>query len=158
PAGRAPASRSSRAGAAAVRPSISPGPRPHERSRMHPRNYRLKFPEPAPAEPARELPGSSATPSVLRVRPASPPPKGPGTQPALRLEPRELWVAAHVPQLSLLAVRVPGEIRTLVVVDPEDHHQRIIDVDEAAQGAGVRPGMTLGAALAAVPHIEPRPR
>ncbi len=67
-------------------------------------------------------------------------------------------MAAHVPQLALLAVRVPGETRALVVVDPEDHHQRIIDADDAAQSAGVRPGMTLGAALAAVPHIEPRPR
>jgi protein ImuB len=129
---------------------------------MHPRSYRLKFPEPAPAGPADHFPGSSATPSVLRVRPASPPPKGPPEGPtgqaALELEPRELWVAAHLPQLALLALRRPDDTRPLVVVDPDDHNQRIVDADARAQAAGVRVGMTLGAALAAVPDIEPRAR
>lgn len=125
---------------------------------QHPRSYRLKFPEPAPSESGHGLPGSSATPSVLRVRPASPPPKGPDSQAALALEPRELWIAAHLPQLALLALRVPGESVPLVIVDPEDHHQRIIDADARAQAGGVRIGMTLGAALAAAPRIEPRQR
>jgi len=115
---------------------------------MHPRSYRLSFP----------LPGSSATPSVLRVRPASPPPKGPGQQAAFKLEPRELWVAAHLPQLALLALRRPGDTRPLVIVDSEERSQRIVDADAQAQAAGVRPGMTLGAALAAAPDIEPRAR
>jgi protein ImuB len=115
---------------------------------MHPRSYRLSFP----------LPGSSATPSVLRVRPASPPPKGPGQQAAFKLEPRELWVAAHLPQLALLALRRPDDTRPLVVVDSDDHHQRLVDADARAQAAGIRPGMTLGAALAAAPDIEPRAR
>jgi protein ImuB len=120
---------------------------------MHPRAYRLVFPEP----------GQRRTPSVLRVRPAAPPPSGPGPegQAALALESRELWIAAHVPQLPLLALladekSVPGA--PLVVVDPADHHQRILDADERALAAGVRLGMTLGAALAAAPRIEPRPR
>ena len=129
---------------------------------MHPRSYRLRFPEPAPAESDNSLPGSSATPSVLRVRPASPPPKeppkGPGQQAALTLEPRELWIAAHLPQLALLALRIPGESTPLVVIDPDDLHQRIIDADARAQAEGVRLGMTLGAALAAAPGIEARPR
>jgi len=120
---------------------------------MHPRAYRLVFPEPKPRR----------TPSVLRVRPAAPPPSGPGPegQAALALEPRELWIAAHVPQLPLLALRAGskgGETAPLVVVDPADHHQRIIDADDNAQAAGVRIGMTLGAALATAPRIEPRPR
>jgi protein ImuB len=84
----------------------------------------------------------------------------------LALQPRELWIVAHVPQLSLLALRVPDAAaprakpwaKPLVVVDPEDHHQRIIDMDAAAAAAGVRLGMTLGAALAAAPGIDPRPR
>jgi protein ImuB len=96
------------------------------------------------------------------VRPASPPPKGPpegpGGQTALELQPRELWVAAHVPQLALRALRRSDDTRPLVIVDPEDHHQRILDADAPAQAAGIRPGMTLGAALAAAPDIEPRPR
>jgi protein ImuB len=69
-----------------------------------------------------------------------------------------LWVAAHVPQLSLVALRTADAKAPQVVIDPEDHHQRIIDADARAQEAGVRPGMTLGAALAAAPQIEPRPR
>ena len=146
PARRAPDA-SSRAAAAAVCPSMSPGPRPrHELVMQHPRSYRLNFP----------ILGRSATPSVLRVRPASPPPKGPDSQAALKLEPRELWVAAHVPQLALLALRRPGTRAPLVVVDSDDHNQRIIDADAQAQAEGVRPGMTLAAALAAAPHIEPR--
>jgi protein ImuB len=119
---------------------------------MHPRSYRLAFPE-----PAQSLPGSSATPSVLRVRPASPPPKGPGSQTALVLPPRELWVAAHVPQLPLLALRTPSQSTPLVVVD-EARNPRIVDADSKAQAAGVRIGMTLGAAFAAAPHLDARPR
>jgi protein ImuB len=68
-----------------------------------------------------------------------------------------LWVAAHVPQLALLAVRQANEGAPLVVVD-QDHNPRVIDADARALEAGVRPGMTLGAALAAAPDIEPRPR
>lgn len=125
---------------------------------MHPRSLRLEFPEPVPSESDNGFSGSGATPSVLRVRSASPPPRGPDSQAALALEPRELWIAAHVPQLPLLALRLRGETGSLVVLDPEDHHQRIIEAGESARAAGVRIGMTLGAALAAAPGIEPRPR
>jgi protein ImuB len=119
---------------------------------MHPRAHRLIFPEALPDT----SPGSSATPSVLRVRPASPPPTGPGSQAALDLEPRELWIAAHVPQLSLLAVSAGTQAVPLVVLD--DAHSRVIDADARAAAAGVRAGMTLGAALAAAPDIDARPR
>jgi len=127
---------------------------------MHPRAYRLVFPEPKPAK----------APSVLRVRPAPPPPSGPGPfdQSALAFEPRELWVAAHVPQLPLAAWRAavargPSSMPAfsaapLVVLDPEDRNQRVIAADERAEAAGVHAGMTLGAALTAAPDIEPRPR
>ena len=82
---------------------------------MHPRAYRLVFPDPGPKK----------TPSVLRVRPASPPPRGPGpedNQAALALEPRELWIAAHVSQLPLAALRSPARAAPLVVIDPDDHN------------------------------------
>ncbi len=125
---------------------------------MHPRAYRLVFPEPKPVK----------APSVLRVRPVPPPPSGPGPsdQAALALEPRELWIAAHVPRLPLAALRAAspaapasaGAAAPLVVLDPEDRNQRIIAADERAEAAGVYAGMTLGAALAAAPGIEPRPR
>jgi hypothetical protein len=44
-----------------------------------------------------------------------------------------------------------------VVLD-EARNPRVVDADERAQAAGVRPGMTLGAALAAAPQIDARPR
>ena len=101
----------------------------------------------------------SAAPSVLRVRPAPPPPTGPGSegQAALELDPRELWVAAHVPHLSLHALPAGESGAPLVVLD-EARNPRIIGADEKAQSAGVRVGMTLGAALATAPDIDARPR
>jgi protein ImuB len=66
-----------------------------------------------------------------------------------------------VPQLPVLALlwgSRGAQAAPLVVVDPEDHHQRIIDAHQNAQAAGVRIGMTLAAALAVAPGIEPRPR
>ena len=100
-----------------------------------------------------------AAPSVLRVRPAPPPPTGPGSpgQAALALDPRELWIAAHVPQLSLLALPASSSTAPLVVLD-EARNPRVIDADARAQAAGVRPGMTLGAALATAPDIDARVR
>ena len=99
-----------------------------------------------------------AAPSVLRVRPAPPPPTGPGSEPAFEIEPRELWVAAHVPGLPLAALHSPGRQAPLVVVDGEDRNQRVIAAQPRALAEGVRIGMTLGAALAAVPGIDAQPR
>src|SRR3982751_5526987 len=101
----------------------------------------------------------SAAPSVLRVRPAPPPPTGPGSegQVALALDPRELWIAAHVPHLSLRALPAGLPGAPLVVLD-EARNPRIIDADTEALAEGVRVGTTLGAALAAAPHIDARPR
>jgi protein ImuB len=118
---------------------------------MHPRSYKLVFPEPK----------VSRAPSVLRVRPVPPPPSGPGPsdQAALALEPRELWVAAHVPRLPLVALQaVAATAGPLVIIDADDRNQRVIAVDPRAEAAGVRPGMTLSAALTAAPAITPRPR
>jgi protein ImuB len=123
---------------------------------MHPRSYKLVFPEPK----------APTAPSVLRVRPAPPPPSGPGPsdQAALALEPRELWIAAHVPRLPLLALQagdcasMAPSVAPMVVMDADDRNQRVIAVDARAEAAGVRLGMTLGAALTAAPGITPRPR
>lgn len=120
---------------------------------MHPRSMRLKI-EPDLFEPGVER----AAPSVLRVRPAPPPPTGPGSQSALALEPRELWIAAHVPSLPLLALHSAARQAPLVVVDVEDRNQRVIAADAKAVAEGVRVGMTLGAALAMAPAIDPVPR
>lgn len=124
---------------------------------MHPRSMRLII-EPDLFEPGVER----ATPSVLRVRPASPPPagppKGPGTETALAPEPRELWIAAHVPGLPLAALHSAQRRAPLVVVAAEERNQRVIAADARAAAAGVRAGMTLGAALAAAPDIDAQPR
>jgi protein ImuB len=69
-----------------------------------------------------------------------------------------LWIAAYVPQLPLAALRSSARAMPLVVIDPEDHNRCIVDADPEAQAAGVRPGMTLGAALAAAPGIDAQPR
>jgi protein ImuB len=69
-----------------------------------------------------------------------------------------LWIAVHVPQLPLLALQSAQQVLPLVVIDTDDHHQRVIEADEKALAAGVRIGMTLGAALAAAPRIDPRSR
>jgi protein ImuB len=116
----------------------------------HPRAHRLVFPDPKPV----------ATPSVLRVRPVPPPPSGPGPsdQAALAFEPRELWVAAHLPRLPLAALRSTAGGAPLVVLDTESRSPRVIAADARAEAAGVRSGMTLAAALAAVPDIDARPR
>jgi protein ImuB len=100
------------------------------------------------------------------VRPVPPPPSGPGPsdQAALALETRELWVAAHVPQLPLAAWQAQRSAEAangkalLVVIDPDDRNQRVLAAEARAQAQGVCVGMTLGAALAAAPDIEPRPR
>jgi protein ImuB len=119
---------------------------------QHPRAHRLVFPEP-------KVP---AAPSVLRVRPVPPPPSGPGPsdQAALALEPRELWIAVHVPRLPLVALHATAGPMSapLVVLDAEDRNQRVLAADARAEAAGVQAGMTLGAALAAAPDIEPRAR
>jgi protein ImuB len=95
------------------------------------------------------------------VRPVPPPPSGPGPsdQAALAFEPRELWVAAHVPRLPLLALMAgrPVSQSPLVLLDTENN-QRVVATDERAEAAGVCVGMTLSAALAAAPGIDPRPR
>jgi len=116
---------------------------------MHPRSMRLIIEADRPVE---------RVPSVLRVRPAPPPPTGPGSQAALALEPRELWIAAHVPGLPLAALHSTARAASLVVVDADDRNQRVVAADARALAAGVRVGMTLGAALAAAPGIDPQPR
>ena len=68
-----------------------------------------------------------------------------------------------MPQLPLLAIATAESgaatsSAPLVVVDAADRNPRIIDADANAQAAGVRVGMTLGAAFALVPHLDARPR
>lgn len=61
-----------------------------------------------------------------------------------------------MPDLSLCALHSAARAGPLVVLDPAS--SRVIAAAPRAAAAGVRTGMTLGAALAAVPDIDPRPR
>ena len=79
---------------------------------MHPRAFRLVFPDPGPEG------------------------EGPGNQAALAFEPRELWIAAYVPQLPLAALRSSARAMPLVVIDPDDHNRCIVDADPEAQPHG----------------------
>ncbi|MEO8018655.1 MAG: DNA polymerase Y family protein [Pseudomonadota bacterium] len=62
-----------------------------------------------------------------------------------------------MPQLSLLAVWPGAGQKPLVVLDGA-RNPRIVDADSKARSAGVRIGMTLGAAFAAAPHLDARTR
>ncbi len=119
----------------------------------------------------RELPfespvRESAAPSVLRVRPAPPPPTGPGEgAPSLAPEAAELWAALHVRGLAsaaLLAAISAGELPPLTgplaIIDGSDRTQRVLQIDPAVRRQGVQRGMSLAAALAIAPQIDARPR
>ncbi|HUQ09433.1 MAG TPA: DNA polymerase Y family protein [Steroidobacteraceae bacterium] len=63
-----------------------------------------------------------------------------------------------MPRLPLAALQTTAGAAPLVVTDAEDRNQRILCADPRAEAAGVHEGMTLGAALAILPDIDPRPR
>jgi protein ImuB len=74
---------------------------------------------------------------------------------------RELWLAAHLPALSLEALAWPAtvsDMRPRAVFELHDRTQLIVAADEAAQRAGARAGMSATAALALVPQLETRAR
>ncbi|HTT00813.1 MAG TPA: DNA polymerase Y family protein [Steroidobacteraceae bacterium] len=98
--------------------------------------------------------------SALRVPQAPSVAAAPGTS-------RELWIAAHLPQLALEALRrEPAGISAaskaqpapLAIIELEGRAQYVIAVDEQAARAGVRPGMSLAAAMALAPHLVTQPR
>jgi protein ImuB len=94
-------------------------------------------------------------------------------RPALRLIPhsplaqlhaptRELWIGAHLPQLALEAL---GEARgrdisarPIAVAELQGRAQYIAAASGPAVRAGVRPGMSVAAAMALVPHLLVKPR
>ncbi|HEY2591481.1 MAG TPA: DNA polymerase Y family protein [Steroidobacteraceae bacterium] len=121
-----------------------------------------------PARPQRPTPGSAPlTRSTRRVV----------SRTALRieqqralplLEPRELWIGAHLPQLALEAlVQLEEEARVLephappqplAVAELQGSAQCIVAASEQAASAGVRAGMSLAAALALAPQLAVRTR
>jgi protein ImuB len=84
------------------------------------------------------------------------------------LEPRELWIGAHLPQLALEALMQPEEetrvlephapAQLLAVAELQGSAQCIVAANEQAASAGVRAGMSLAAALALAPQLAVRTR
>jgi protein ImuB len=72
-------------------------------------------------------------------------------------EARELWIGAHLPWLPVEALGPPAE-SPRAIVELQGQTQFVVAVCERAEHWGVRPGMSLAAALALVPHLETRSR
>ena len=72
-------------------------------------------------------------------------------------EARELWIGAHLPWLSIEALGPPSELPR-AIVELQGQTQFVAAVCEQAARWGVKPGMSLAAALALVPQLEIRPR
>ena len=92
------------------------------------------------------------------VQQRGPTDRGPDRVPAARSRPRELWLAIHLPELLLDSLRdamqaVPGQ-PPVAVVDLERNGKVVRACDARVHAAGVRPGMSINAALALVPELH----
>ncbi len=93
------------------------------------------------------------------VRPAAP-------AVVLREAPRELWIGVHLPRLPVEALGAvatkqatkQGRVAPRAVVELQGQTQYIVTLCERAERLGVRPGMSLAAALALVPGLDTRPK
>lgn len=75
---------------------------------------------------------------------------------APRVEPRELWIGAHLPWLAVEAFGPSREVR--VIVELQGQSQFVVSVCDRAEHWGIRPGMSLAAALALMPTLEIKSR
>jgi protein ImuB len=68
----------------------------------------------------------------------------------------ELWCALHLPALCLEAVREPASAAATPcgVIEPQAGAPRLVAIDDVAAGCGVRPDMSLAAALAVCPVLR----
>jgi protein ImuB len=72
-------------------------------------------------------------------------------------EARELWIGAHLPWLPVEALG-PASESPRAIVELQGQTQFVVALCERAARWGIRPGMSLAAALALVPHLETQPR
>lgn len=100
----------------------------------------------APRVPAHV---AAHAPSVSSF-PLAPPP----SQEALAFEPRELWVALHLPWLEIEALQQTARDVPRAIVELQGQTQYVVAACERAQRFGVRRGMGMAAALALVPDLE----
>ena len=72
---------------------------------------------------------------------------------------RELWLALHWPTLAFEALQDEfTSAAPRVVLDSAERHARVLLTDERAARLGIRPGLTLAAALALAVELETRVR
>jgi protein ImuB len=76
---------------------------------------------------------------------------------AARAEARELWIGVHLPWLAVEALGPRAEVPR-AIVDLQGQTQYVVAACERAEQWGIRPGMSLAAALALVPYLETKPR
>lgn len=76
---------------------------------------------------------------------------------ALLAKPKELWIAVHLPWIPLEALVAP-QLQPIAVVELIARAQYVVAADPLARQGGVRPGMTLAAALVLVPELQAKPR
>jgi len=69
-----------------------------------------------------------------------------------------LWAALRFPDLSLQLYLRGGEFHGPMVVQDDAHRPRVLSCNEAAQKAGIRPGMFVSAAHALVSQLHVRTR
>ncbi len=69
-----------------------------------------------------------------------------------------LWAALRFPDLSLQLHLRGGDFRGPMIVQEAGHRPRVLSGNEAAQKAGVKPGMPVSAAHALVPQLHVRTR
>jgi len=74
-----------------------------------------------------------------------------------RVEARELWIGMHLPWLAVEALG-PSTGVPRAIVELQGQTQYVVAMCERAEHWGVRPGMSLAAALALVPHLDIQPR
>jgi len=72
-------------------------------------------------------------------------------------EPRELWIGLHLPHLPVEALGASGDVPR-AVLEMKGQTQFITAMCERAESFGVRPGMSMAAALALIPHLQMQPR
>src|SRR5258708_3387855 len=98
------------------------------------------------------------------IRPHSPAPAGIALFPTVArisptpvVEPRELWIGVHLPHLPVEALGPAGQVPR-AVLEMQGQTQFVAALCARAESFGVRPGMSLAAALALIPQLEMQPR
>ena len=73
-------------------------------------------------------------------------------------EERELWIGVHLPHLAIEALPRASRSIPIAIIELEGQTQYVVAACEIAQRGGVKPQMSMAAALSLVPTLETHPR